>query len=429
MQINPTSRDILSALFCRKNTAIAVFLFCIIVGGAYLLFATPLYEGAGSLLVRFGHEATPDVSVADPSKNPTELSQNDRKEVIESDIEILKSHDMLMTLVKEFGAVNLYPALSEPDFSGETPEERAIYKLLHDDLTVKDATQSDVIEVDFLNHDTKLAVAFVNRMFQLFIERQSEVYNNPQAAFLAEQVNIAAERLARSEAALHEFKTSNGLSSMEDELEQLLKEKADASTVAFQAVDDAKTQLNDLQAKETELLATYRADSPVVARVRDNIALAQTQIHEREQELQNTSGAGDAAQPNLLKLHLYAIDARIADLENKRSHYNELVRQASIDEENYKSYRTRSEEARVNEKLNEKNITRISVVDHPVETIKPARPRLLLTVALTLFAAIVFGLGSAICLELWDERFTRPEQLAAFMGIPLMACFTPVAEA
>jgi uncharacterized protein involved in exopolysaccharide biosynthesis len=429
MQINPTSRDILSALFRRKGTAISVFLFCIIAGLAYLLLATPLYEADGSLLVRFGHDAAPDVSVADQTKNQTELSQNDRKEVIESDIEILKSHDMLMTLVKEFGAINLYPALKNPDFSGETPEERAIYKLLHDDLTVKDATQSDVIEVDFLNHDTKLAVGFVNRMFQLFTQRQSDVYNNPQSGFLAEQVNIAAERLSRSEAALHEFKTSNGLSSMEDEMGQLLKEKSDASTVAFQAVDDAKTQLNELQAKETELLATYRSDSPVVARVRKNIALAQSQIHEREQELQDTNSTGDAAHHNLLKLHLQAIDTRIADLENKRSHYNELVRQASIDEENYKSYRTRSEEARVNEKLNEKNITRISVVDHPVETIKPARPRRLLTVALALFAAIVFGLGSAICLELWDERFTRPEQLAAFLGIPLMASFTTVAEA
>lgn len=421
MIIEFTPRGLLSVFFRQQFKFWLVFLLIVASGIYYLQNAKPLYEAYGSLLVRFGESASPDIKR--PDNRPSEFSPSDRGEMVQSNMEILRSYTLLQSVVNDIGVTRLYPSddgmeeTGEASAGKETPVEAAVKRLIFSDLNVKSNAKSNIIEIRVMNEDPKLAAEFIGKLMDKFIARQMEVYNQPQLEFLSQQVKQAHDRLETSQQTYHAFKNKVGISSIEDELTQLLKEKSEVATISFKSVTEAQTRLSELQAKETELLSTYHANSPVVEQIRESIALAKRQLRERQNEM-NASSSG------ALSLQVGNIDARINELESQRKHYNDLLRQVQIDEENYKIYQTRFEEARINETLNQEKITRITVVDEPIMPSKPVRPRKKLIFAMCLLAAMLCGLGVALAFETLDERFSTPEQLSRALKIPVLASFS-----
>ena len=324
MKIELTTRGLLTVFFRQRRKFMVVLLVMMISGIAYVNIARPAYEASGRLLVKFGRDA--GSGTIWPDQTGMVISQNDRREIMESNIEILSSHDLLLAVVHDIGAEKLYPDLAEKKTDSEEPEEVAIRRILTSDLNVKSGQQSNIISVSLLNRDPKIAAAFVHRLFELFISRQSEVYNKPQTMFLKEQVDNASAKLQKSQEALQTFKALYGISSIDDELAELLRQKSDAGTVSLQSADDAWEKLADLQAKEKQMRATYRADSPQVQRIHQSVLLAEQQLRTRQSD--KGSRIGHAASK---------INKRIAELEAQRTQYNDLARQVKIDETNYKN--------------------------------------------------------------------------------------------
>ena len=416
MKIETTPRGLLNVFFRQRLKFVLTFLLVLAAAAAYISTAKPTYLSAGSLLMKFGQGATPDISR--PNDRPSEVSQNDRREIMQSNNEILLSHDLLMTLVKEFGAEKIYPDIGQRA-KGEPPMEVAIHTLQVSDIMVRIGQQSNVIDVSMLNRDPILARDMLHRLFELFIARHSEMYNAPQTGFMLDQVARAKEKLETSQNALKAFKTKNGISSIEEESSQLLRDKGEASTVGLESIDTAQEKLADLKSKEAELLSTYRADSPVVKQIRENISLARKELNRRQADLRSRKG-----EDGMLGPHVSQINRRMQELESQRSAYNDLFRQVQIDEENYKNYQLRSEEARVNDILNQKSITRVSVLDEPVAAMKPARPRKKLVLAMSLLFGLLLASSLVLASELMDERFTTPKHLEEALDVPVLAVFS-----
>ncbi|MCA9017937.1 MAG: hypothetical protein KDA77_21615 [Planctomycetaceae bacterium] len=181
-----------------------------------------------------------------------------------------------------------------------------------------------------------------------------------------------------------------------------------------------------LKAKQAEMRATYKADSPVMKRLQDSIAVAEKQLSDRQSDLNNNSGAAVTDKDGSLAQKIAAIDKRIAWLEAQRGTFNELDQRVRMDEENFQYYRQRGEEARVNNLLNRENITRISIVDRPVVPAKPIGPRKKLILIAFLLAGMVMGLGLSLTLEILDDSVASPEQLTASLGLPVLASFRKV---
>lgn len=433
MKLELTPRGLLVTLFRQRIRILLVFLVIMGLGMSYIIYAKPMYHTAGRLLVKFGENAMPDVAMRD--KAPVELSVNDRSETMQSNTEILRSHDLLQTVVLEFGPERIYPGITKRVEGRDTPVEATIKTLLKNHLNVKFSQQSNIIEVHMLNSNPEVAAQFVKRLLELFIRRQTEVYNMPQTSFLEEQAAKAKAGLEESQKALYDFKAKAGISDIEEELTQLLKEKGEAATIAFESVDEAQRILSELRAKEAEMLTTYRSSSPQVKRLRQSINEAEKQLRVRMADLKERGAApGNSdelidgiSEPKtatgMLASQTANIDKRINELEEQRTHYNDLVRQVQIDAESYKNYQVRAEEARANETLNQQNITRISVVDEPVVPMKPAQPRKMLILGVCLLGGIIFALGTGIVIEILDERFSTPEQVYVTLQLPVMATF------
>lgn len=407
-------RDLIAAFFRQFKVFFLIFLGTVSLGLLMIIYSVPLYQASGSVLVKFGADA--DARVNNPNDRSPVIT-NDRREIMQSNLDILQSHDLLQAVISKIGVERIYPGLSAAVEGKDSPLEVAIQKMQGKHLIIKSSPQSNVIELSARNTNPEVAAEIISNLQSIFIERQLQIFNKPQTNFLMQQVKESEEKLHKSQRQLREYKSVAGLSSIEEELNELLKQKSAAVSVSFQAVDDAQAKLEELRDKETEMLTTYRPDSPQIAAVRKSIAEAERQLYERQENLNASTKNSSLSEQNA------RINRRINKLEDQRSHYNDLVRQVEVDETNYKNYLARSEEARINETLGEKKITSISVVDSPTVPMKPVTPRKTLIIFCSILAGIVLGGITVLVREIFDESFRTPKQLSNITGLPVLTSF------
>jgi tyrosine-protein kinase Etk/Wzc len=410
-------RGLLTALFRQQTKIFIIFGLITFIGIFYLANMTHVYEAKGSLLVKFGQGAVLDLDRSG-RQGGTEFSPNDRDEIIQSNIKILQSTVLLSEVLDKIGVDNFYPGLTEASASVNDARQTAIERLNKKDLKVFSDSKSNIIDVRVTNKDPEIAKKFTETLMEQFIIRQAEVYRTPQTNFLQQQIAEAKQQLQESQKKFQEFKKDVGISALDEEMEQLLQEKRDLSGLAFKAVTDAQANLAKLEAEEAEARSTYISSSPTLKRIRESIAVARKEMQDRQDDL-NVLGAEGSS----LSQKVANIDGRIAYLEAQRNAYEDYKQRVTMDEENYKYYQQRGEEARVNDMLNQQNITRISIVDKPVVPAKPLPlKRALLGLALLMTAGLI-SLGVAIVFELLDESITYPEQITASTGLPVLATF------
>ena len=100
--VQPSFRDTIHTFFRRKFTFLLIFGGVCLAGAAFLFFTTPLYMSGASLVVRFDQHTVPDI---DRSRSPTQpLGSNERREIIYSDADILRSPDLLRRAMAEVGS-------------------------------------------------------------------------------------------------------------------------------------------------------------------------------------------------------------------------------------------------------------------------------------------------------------------------------------
>ena len=201
---------------------------------------------------------------------------------------------------------------------------------------------------------------------------------------------------------------------------QLLREKSELNTLAFSAVSESQARLAELETQEMKMQSTYRDDSPLLMRFRRTVAVGRADLESRKNDLNPTASGGSGSS---LAQRMANVDKRLTYLEAQRGKYNDLQQQAKIDEDNYLYYLKRGEEARINNLLNQHNITRIGVVDRPVVPLEPVSPRSNIFLAITLLAAMMAGTGTVLMRELLDDRLSNPDQVYETLGVPVLASF------
>lgn len=477
VQVNP--RSLLNAFFRQSRKFLVVFFFFVAVGVAYILIAPPGYEAETYLLVKFGRDATPDISNT-PQSPPPEVQSTERHEIVESNVQLLESRDLAEALLNQMGIARVYPGIVENPPTEGTLMDAAVHKLDEKDLVIKTDQETDVIHVSLFNGDPEVATEELKRLIDLFVAKQSQVYSNPQTGFLREQAEAARKKLAESTAALYDYKAKANVASAEEELSLLLQQRSGAATdlsqhqaaeaeskarvdnIAaslqslpkdvstsveadrFRPMDDARANLNALHDKLDQMLLTYDPSSVVVKNMRETVASAEAdyqrmrqEVAERNKPSPNTvyqsmqtdylraSADHDAevAQVRTLTQTIADLDKQIADLDERKSHYDDLDRQVHLDEDNYKALQERAAESGVAEDLNRQKITSIAVIQQPTLPYKPTRPRVALVLFLCVFAGLTFGLGTCVLAENVDEAFSIPEQVSAVLGLPVLAAF------
>ena len=143
---NQTSslRDFLTVLFKHRNTNLIVFFTVVatVTIGSFLL--SPTYEAKSSLLVKFGREYIYRPEVGERGPDMRSLFPLNQEEVINSEIQILTSRDLIEKVITTLKVENIYPDLVEAPPKTMTPLEAAILKF-EKKLSVEGIKKSNVI--------------------------------------------------------------------------------------------------------------------------------------------------------------------------------------------------------------------------------------------------------------------------------------------
>lgn len=413
-------RSILHLSFRQKFSFLLVFLLITVPGYLFVLSLNPYYETRGSVLLNFGNNVRPELNLEGGGYKIR--SSNENSVILKSNVKILQSFDLIKKTVTVFGYKNLYKGL----LASEKTEEKLIYEASSKALTsfrVEAGKDNNLIEIFFKHEDPQIASDFANALLLQFKTRHSEIYEAPQIHFLETQGKESEGKLKESQDAFKTFKKQMGVSGIDQEIEQLLKQKNDLSIVSFQSIARAQETLAAMEAKEAEMNATYQDGSSVMKSLRESIHAARRQLEERQIGMSNLNLEGDV---NTFSKQTASIDERLVWLEEQRGQYNEFERQIELNEKNAQYYRQRTEEARVNARLNSQDITRVAVVDIPHVPLRPSGPKKLLLLVAIIFLAGFFACSTVIVNEILDDRFSLPNQIKSRLGIPVLATFETI---
>jgi uncharacterized protein involved in exopolysaccharide biosynthesis len=477
MIVEMTPRSLLNVVFRHRGKFLAAVVTCLFLAAAYCLIATPKYKSTAELLVRFGSgqqgrtagtAVTPEISA----------QQQERKEIVNSQISLLHSHDLLAEVLRTVGVARIYPQLSE----GRTPreiEDKAVEQLDRD-LVTESGTNSDVIELSLLNPNPNIAAETLRTVIDKFQKREASVYQSQQLGFLQQQLQQARQELTSSRNAVEGFKTSSGISSLDEERSLVLHERADTrqklvqeisaeqeaeqrylrieqtlkklpyqialgnEADRFKPVDDARERLSELRQRAYEMSLNYRDNSVPIINLDKQIGYAEDELgHLAKQgvarirtgpnpvyqgmQTDALKAAGDQAAAagarKPLEAELERLDARLDELGQKTGKLNELELQQQVDEENFRNYLQGVESARLANDLNREGITSVAIVQEPTIPVNVAQPRIAMIMLVALVLGLAIGLAVTFFAELTDEAFSLPNQIEAVLGVPVLATF------
>lgn len=470
-------RDILTALFRHKLTVVGVFLLVFGAVAGYVYTLVPHYQAQASLILKLGRENIfrPEVGQGGP------IVELNKEAALQSEINIIKSKELVRQVVNQMGVEKVYPEFLDPEEDIHDPVEKSVGTFMRD-LSAYPIKGSNVIGITYLNPRPTVAAEALNVLIELLKEKHLQIFSDPKASFLSQQLQAYKEKLERSEDDLQQFKRKYDLSSPLPEQQRRLLDQRAALDNQHKSIknqlkglegkiasldkqmnailesipvgiveeggnlEKAKAELFDLKREEQKLLTKYTEASVPILNLRKEIAQmeqyilaeqkserAMTIAHGKKEkyaklELDRLKAMSDIntleESSRVITLQIQDLDEHIQRLDELNQELIVLERQRAADEQNYKLYLNRVEEAKVSEEMDRLKMANISVIQHAeVPTYPAGRSPLLLLLIGVVFGAGLGG-GSALFLEFSQGGYTRPDQAASDLNLPLLASFS-----
>jgi polysaccharide biosynthesis protein PslE len=466
-------RTFATIFFKYKRLIISVFLVVGIVGTVIALSIPATYQAEASLLVRFGREymyrsETPDKS--GPTRSIGEQA------AMNNEIQILTNRDLLKQVISTVGVEKLYPGLTkQAKGGGITPEDIAI-PYFEKDLKADIVKNSNVIEVSFKHKEPQTAAATLNTLITLFGDKHLTVYMDPKSSFLEEQFGEYRERLGDSEKKLQDFRKKHQVYSLDDQRALLSKQRMDldASLKTTQSsiregqqrltvlnnqqrtimdnpgkyvpldqnrmIGDAQLKLSELQLKEQDAIMKYNENSRVVTDIRKQIETAKIFLARQEEEVKKRSTTASPifldiekeklkieadlkaqeARADSLRTQIGQMDGDLRKLDFSEKEFQGLKREIGTNEQNYKNYLEKYEETRINDDLNKRKISNVSILQSAAVPAIPVKRDRQKYVLLSLILGIGLGFGLAVALESIPQQCTTPLSAEKHLGLPIL---------
>ncbi len=480
MAANPydlTTRELLSILFKEWRKLVFVFLglFILVLGLSYTL--TPYYEATTRLLIKSGREFQVR---SDPSQPVASVPSATKQEIVNSEIQILTSRDLIEAVINKIGVERLYPSsvgwlswLHAGGAAGDPKVMDAAVKNFIADLRVAPVELADVIEIGYRNPDHDLAVQALGTLVELYQQKHAEMFSDPRYKFLGQQTKQYENQLDAATRKVTDIKNEKSLFDVDSQRAKLLDERASISTILQQlrsqsvdahqridflgtklkttpalvpagtsqadVVEQAKARLLDLQVKAQQLRERYVGNvKPLqdaeqeMASVRQFIsgsaggkAWTQRNTAYDDMVVALNHAQADAApldqQIALRTSQDAAIAAKLRDLEEGGKALDDAQRERRTLEELVHTYRARYEEARMTEDLDKGNVVSVSVMQKPSAPSERSGPRHLPFALAGVLIGLVAASGVLIYLLVFRETLITVESVERIIGVPVLA--------
>lgn len=464
-------RDILSTIFKHKFLILVSFIVITVVSCvaifAYLHFLyKPVYEAKSLILVKPGWE-NQDI---DLTLNRRQMNVTNT-EVLATEVRILESRELAEKIINSIKPEVIFPDLAEGSSVGLPVSGSALY-MFQKNLTVK-SSPGNIIEAAFKSYNPATATRVVNELVSYYIDKRGDTYRNPKVfLFLERKTEEYKQRLAEAEGKLKAFQDQSKIVSFEEqrsfllnrqrqlladrfdnesridqarekaaELEKQLPNIQKTSIVAAESQSVLESRLFGLELQEKELLSKYKEDNRFITNIRDQIQMVKSQIASTRgpgpkqapvdpayQDLQKQILQARADQSALkvrakgLEDQIKQVAVDIAAFEAQESKYKQLARDVADNEEKYKTYLAKLEEARIHDELDRQKMTNVSVLEPasvplvPTNIPQPA----ILYIIISLWIGIAGSIGLAFSLEMISPGMSTPNQAEKRLDLPVL---------
>jgi uncharacterized protein involved in exopolysaccharide biosynthesis len=466
--------NIAAALFRRKR--MIGFTLCGILGlaAALTMLLPKKYESSMKVLVK---SQRADLVVSPDAKDSSYVKSEVTESQINSEIELLESYDLLARVVDR---CHLY----RPEGRGTVFEkdekgfEKAVRKLKHD-LKISPVRKSDFIEVTYAGDSPRRAAAVLRELSSAYLDMHLRVHRSVGTQeFFRNQASRYQTQLHEVEQRLNQFCQRNGLSSVSEQKDLIVRKVLDSETELKEAgtslaetsrrvaelrkqleqqaprlvtqsrtipnqysIERLNTMLAELENRRTEALVKFRPEDRMVVELNQQIDNTRAAL-DKARKLSSTEQItdlnplrtaieGDLSREERSEVGLRVryeqlgtvvagYRSRLAQLEGSTLEYDNLKRMVKEAEENYLLYARKQEEARIADSLDQQKMANVAVAEAPVEHYLPTSPNIALNLILGATLAMILSLGSALAIEYSGGRLHTPQELELTTGVPVL---------
>jgi len=447
-------RDFLSILFKHKYKMLPSFISIIIIT-AILVFSAPIHYVAKSvIMVKPGRELAPISDAFLPESRIPGISQ---ESMINTEIQLIMSHDVISRVISAIGAYNIYPNLKSTRLSGTALSNVATAQFIQD-LLVKAAKSGNTIEIYFRHKIPLLAAKVTNTLVEFSKDKHLEVFGTSKSPFIEEQLKSQENKLRELTDSLAAFKDKHQITSIKDQFFFIVAKRTDVENtlqveesklaglinkVAFLKSQTTKMDqdlytsnamflLTQLAQRETQMLGTYKENSRPVTSIRNEIKSVRDSLdrylEEKKESKEGVSLEADIAPQKIrvksLREQMDALDKQLAELSSSSDELNKLEREVSMQQIKYEMYLKKYEEVRIIEEMDKKKITNIQVLEYASTPAVPVKANLNKIIGVGLSAAFIVSLALAFAFEYIPQGITTPEGAKKHLHLPVLVAIS-----
>ncbi len=391
--------------------------------------------------------------------------------MLATEVRILQSRELAEKVINTIKPDMIYPDLAEVLRKGLPIEDSALYRF-QQEFSVK-SVSGNILETSFRGLNPTIAARVVNEAVNYYIDKRDDTYRNPKVLlYLEQKTEEYKQKLAEAEGKLKAFQDQSKITSFDDqrtfllnkqrqladsrhdneieitqlqekssELERQLPNIQKTSIVATEKAADLDGHLFALQLQEQDLLSKYKEDNRLVTNIREQIQMTKNFIASRgpgskqapvdpayqdvqKQILQNKAEVSALiVKQKGFDQEIKTVNAEINDFESQESRYKQMFRNVADNEEKYKAYVSKLEEARIHDELDRQKMTSVSILEPasvPIMPVNIPKP-LMFYVAIALFLGIAGSIGFAFLLEKMNPGLSTPAQVEKRMELPVLA--------
>lgn len=246
-----TMREMLISLTRNKFLAVTAFLIPTALGILAGQFARDSFIAQARLLVL--HSS--DYVFHPGSRETGNAITLDRNEIIQGELQILGSPNLVMEALRDLGPRTVYPGL--PD--GPDLLQTGVTRFLND-LSATNVPQSNVIQLSLRNPDRAIAIRALDVLITHYISYRDRVFNKAVPVRIEEIRAQFATRLQAAEDEFIRFAVAHGVGDVDEQTGLLLRQQ-NANMDGLRAVDQ---QISDVEAQRIALRRALEVVPPTV---------------------------------------------------------------------------------------------------------------------------------------------------------------------
>jgi uncharacterized protein involved in exopolysaccharide biosynthesis/Mrp family chromosome partitioning ATPase len=386
-----TVLDLLEAVFRHRKKAV-LFFFPVVVTVAVVLALTPgTYTSTAKLMIGRERESG-FLKAAEASGELLPLYKEWENE-INSELEILTSHELVSEVVQS-PEIKILLAAGKTEDTSSDQIGQAIQRV-EENLKIEVRNKSDIIIISYTATSPELAQQVVMRLVSTYLDKRIAVRRAPgEYQFFSQQTDQLLRELHIVEESIRAIKSEAGISSLEDSCRALQTAMDTVRTLQMQN----GSELAVIDARIATLRTILAQQASPDFSVKSSALLDRTEY----QALQSTLRREEITQASLtagskeLDQQFVQLREKLAGLNALGVSLRKLAREQELLEEKYRKYSEDKEQARINEDLETRKISNVSIVQQATLPTK-ADPSVKL---FKLLAAVFLGAAGSIAVAL-----------------------------